>query len=115
MNQSSFFSTFLGFNMKLASKILAAFAVMASFSSFAGQDMASVDTTTVTAADMAAAVDLLTNATADQYAVITQATGSVAFIEQSGANRALISQVSDNSAAVIIQTGSDNFAFIVQK
>ena len=99
--------------MKLASKILASFAVMASFSSFAA-DMGSVDTAAVTAADMAAAVVLFDNSV-DQYAVITQVTGSVAFIEQTGVNKALISQANDNSAAVILQTGENNFAAIVQK
>ena len=101
--------------MKLASKILASFAVMASFSSFAGQTMDSFDLTAVTAADMAAAFDLFAGATADQYAVITQVSGSAAFIEQTGANHALINQANDNSAAIILQTGADNFAAIVQK
>jgi len=101
--------------MKLASKILASFAVMASFSSFAGQDFTTIDTAGVSPTDLAAAADLLTNATADQYAVIIQATGSVAAIEQTGPNRALISQANDNSAAVILQTGDNNFAAIVQK
>jgi len=90
--------------------------VMASFSSFAAQDTTAFDLTAVTAADMAAATTLLAGATADQYAVITQNTGSVALIEQTGlANRALISQANDNSAAVILQTGATNFAAIVQK
>ena len=101
--------------MKLASKILASFAVMASFSSFAA-DLASVDTTAVTVGDVAAASDLMGKYTDGQFAVITQsAGGSVAFIDQTGLNAAVISQAVDGGVAVILQTGSANFAAIVQK
>ena len=101
--------------MKLASKILASFAVMASFSSFAA-DLASVDTTAVTVADVAAASELMGSYADGQIAVITQsAGGSVAFIDQTAVNAAVISQALDGGLAVILQTGEANFAAIVQK
>ena len=102
--------------MKLASKILASFAVMASFSSFAA-DLTSVDTTAVTVEDVAAASELMGTYTDGQIAVITQsAGGSVAFIDQTGVNAAVISQAAaDGGVAVILQTGEGNFAAIVQK
>jgi len=101
--------------MKLASKILASFAVMASFSSFAA-DLASVDTTAVTVGDVAAASELMATYTDGQIAVITQsAAGSVAFIDQTAVNAAVISQALDGGVAVILQTGEGNFAAIVQK
>jgi hypothetical protein len=95
--------------MKLASKILAAFAVMASFSSFADIQ---VDAIT----DIADAQALAAAETEGQLAVIVQTAGSTAFISQEGTHSAVISQSLTGAYASIVQSGSEaNVAAIVQK
>lgn len=99
--------------MKLASKILAALAVIASFSSFAGD----IDVQVEAFIDIASAKTLAEATTDIAYAAIVQITGgSQAYIYQEGVNSAVISQsATDPSFASIVQTGAANFSAIVQK
>lgn len=95
--------------MKLASKILAAFAVMASFSSFATDIQQDAFT------DIADAQALAEAHTDAPYAAIVQTAGSTAYISQEGTQSAVISQSSAGAFASIVQSGDANFAAIVQK
>jgi len=97
--------------MKIVSKFVAAFAVMASFSSFAADPILGV----ADVVDLETAVEAV--GTGDvSAAVITQpAGGSFAAIEQTGANAAAIIQLVDESRASIVQTGEANSAIIIQK
>jgi hypothetical protein len=69
----------------------------------------------VTVDDVAAASELMSSYTDGPFAVITQISNSVAFIDQTGVNAAVINQAADAGLAVILQTGDANFAAIVQK
>jgi hypothetical protein len=94
--------------MKIASKFIAALAVVASFSSFAAD---SIDTS-AGVTDMATAIEL-----AEAGATVIFQTGSDSFasIEQSGGlNTAVIAQMTDGAAAAIVQKGEGNVAIIVQ-
>jgi hypothetical protein len=95
--------------MKLASKILAAFAVMASFSSFA------LDIQQDAITDIADAQALANANTDGPFAAIVQSAGSQAFISQEGTQSAVISQSSAGAFASIVQSGDANIAAIVQK
>jgi hypothetical protein len=98
--------------MKFASKFAAVIAVLASFSSFA----ADLDLTTSTIIDVASAGTAISAAGTDgAVAGIAQATGSFAYIDQTGVNVAFINQTADKSLAAIVQTGAGNTAVIMQK
>ena len=98
--------------MKLASKFIAALAVMASFSSFAADIVVTDDySTTGTDFDTAAA---LPGDGSSSYAGILQGVDSIAIITQVGVNAALIFQASSESAGSISQNGSGNVGVIYQ-
>ena len=93
--------------MKIASKFIAALAVVASFSSFAAD---AIDTS-AGVTDMATAIEL---AEAGATVIFQTAGDSFASIEQVGLNSAVIVQMTDGAAAAIVQTGAGNKAIIVQ-
>ena len=97
--------------MKLASKFIAAFAVIASFSSFAADPILGL----ADVADVTAALELAGDGTVSTAAILQSSGTSFATIEQTGANAAVIVQSVEGSRAAIIQTGSENIAVIVQQ
>jgi predicted ThiF/HesA family dinucleotide-utilizing enzyme len=96
--------------MKLASKFIAALAVVASFSSFAAD---AIDTDALSGVtDLAGAIELAGDASVPTAAIF-QVEASNAFISQIGANGAAIIQNVEATAA-IIQSGEGNVAVIFQ-
>ena len=97
--------------MKLASKFIAALAVVASFSSFAADP---IDTDTLSGVtDLAGAIELAGDAYVTTAAIF-QVELSNASISQTGLNGAAIIQIAAETAAAIIQSGEGNVAVIFQ-
>ena len=97
--------------MKIVSKFIAAFAVMASFSSFAADPILGV----VEIEDLDGAVEAIGDGAESASVVLQTAGGSFAAIEQTGANAAAIIQLVDDSRSSIVQTGEGNSAIIIQQ
>ena len=97
--------------MKIVSKFIAAFAVMASFSSFAADPILGV----ADIADLDTAVEAVGTGDLSAAAIFQPAGASFAAIEQTGLNAAAIIQMLDESRASIVQTGEENSAIIIQQ
>ena len=98
--------------MKLASKFIAALAVVASFSSFAAD---AIDTDALSGVtDLAGAIELAGDASVATAAIFQIEGANSALISQIGANGAVIAQNTAEAAAAIVQTGAGNIAVISQ-
>jgi len=102
--------------MKLASKFIAALAVVASSSSFAADIATVVELATVPITDFTTMADLAALGTDGSLAVISQSgSNSIAMIQQDTPNVAVINQTADGASAIVIQTGgAGNVAAIIQ-
>jgi hypothetical protein len=102
--------------MKLASKIIAALAVVASSSSFAADVAAVVELATTPITDFSTIADIALLGADGSLAAISQSgTGSNALVLQDTPNVAVINQAGEGASAVIIQTGGENnVAAIIQ-
>ena len=102
--------------MKLASKFIAALAVVASSSSFAVDIAAVVDLAVTPITDFTTMADLAALGTDGSLAVISQSgNDSMAMIHQDTPNVAVINQTADGASAIVIQTGgANNVAAIIQ-
>ena len=97
--------------MKLASKVIAAMAVMACFSSFAEP----IDNDTLSGlTDLAGAVDLAGDGNTSAAAILQTGGTSFASIDQTGTNAAVILQTAADSRAAIVQSNDNNIAIIYQ-
>jgi hypothetical protein len=102
--------------MKLASKFIAALAVVASSSSFAADITEVVDLAVTPITDFSTIADFAVLGADGSMAVITQSgIESNALILQDTPNVAVINQSAEAASAVIIQTGGEgNVAAIIQ-
>jgi len=102
--------------MNLASKFIAALAVVASSSSFAADIAGVVELAVEPITNFDSIADFATLASDGSMAVITQSgTDSNALILQDTPNVAVINQTAEAASAVIIQTGGENnVAAIIQ-
>jgi len=101
--------------MKLASKLIASLALIASFSSYAADIDAVVTLSSDPIADFSTAAELAALGEEGAVAIITQSgEGSIGLVTQTGANSAVVNQTVDDTTVVIIQGGSSNFAGVIQ-
>jgi hypothetical protein len=102
--------------MKLASKFIAALAVVASSSSFAADIATVVDLAVTPITDFSTIAELAVLGEEGSLAVITQSGAtSNALILQDTPNVAVINQTAESASAVVIQAGGEgNVAAIIQ-
>jgi len=102
--------------MKLASKFIAALAVVASSSSFAADIATVVELAVTPITDFTTMADLAALGTDGSLAVISQSgSNSIAMIHQDTPNVAVINQTAEGASAIVIQTGgAGNVAAIIQ-
>ena len=101
--------------MKLASKLIASLALIASFSSYAADIGTVVELSSSPIENFTTAGDLAALGAEGAVAIITQSgTGSIGLVTQTGANSTVINQTIDGTTVVVIQSGSANFAGVIQ-
>jgi ABC-type phosphate transport system substrate-binding protein len=96
--------------MKIASKFIAALAVVASFSSFAADPIEGL----AEVSDLAGAIELAGDGSTSLAAILQTGGTSFAAIEQTGANGAVVVQAAADASASVVQTGEGNLAIIFQ-
>lgn len=101
--------------MKLASKLIASLALIASFSSNAADIAVVVELASTPIENFETAAELAALGVDGAVAIITQSgTGSIGLVTQTGANSTVINQTIDATTVVVIQSGEANFAGVIQ-